>query len=291
MKREVVQNFLNLPGITGLALMDGRSRPYFCGVDRSLNFQQKEVLAQGIQQVIDTTPADFDFFEFQFSGHRVYIYKLHHGLILLVLTLDTLSHPAYAEVIEHLKAELQQDVTNTIATFRLLAGSTTLSGQNYWKQEAGSPFQSNLSPAHGVVQPPASSPPEQVSFSGNSLPHQASPISAASSSVNLKDVLGAINHLSQYATQYLGTIVVANYWKTSRPKVDWLTQFQIDRAAQLSLSDGTALSTPLTTEQHQWLRDWVAAFIDRCTKVIRDFPKSLRNAGLDDQQKALILCD
>jgi hypothetical protein len=290
MKREVVQNFLNLPGITGLALMDGRSRPYFCGVDRSLNFQQKEVLAQGIQQVIDTTPADFDFFEFQFSGRRVYIYKLNHGLILLVLTLDTLSLPTYAQVVENLKAELQQDVTNTIATFRLLAGNTTLSGQNYWKQEAGSPSP-NLSPTQGVTQPPAPSPPEQMSFSGTGIQNQPSPISAVSSSANLKDVLMAMNQLSQYATQYLGAIVVANYWKTSRPKVDWLTQFQIDRAAQLSLSDGAALSAPLTTEQHQWLRDWVADFVDRCTRVIRDFPKSLRNAGLDDQQKALILCD
>jgi hypothetical protein len=44
MKREVVQDFLNLPGITGVALIDGRSRPYFHGVEQSLNFQQREAL-------------------------------------------------------------------------------------------------------------------------------------------------------------------------------------------------------------------------------------------------------
>ncbi|HEY9816238.1 MAG TPA: hypothetical protein V6D20_10635, partial [Candidatus Obscuribacterales bacterium] len=88
MQREVVQDFLNLPGIEGVALVDGRSRPYFCGVDQTLNFQQKEALAQGIQQVVETTPPDFEFFEFQFTGHQVYIYKLDHGVILLVLTSD-----------------------------------------------------------------------------------------------------------------------------------------------------------------------------------------------------------
>lgn len=55
MKQEVVQNFLDLPGIMGVALMDGRSRPFFCGIDQFLNFQQKEALAQGIRQVIETT--------------------------------------------------------------------------------------------------------------------------------------------------------------------------------------------------------------------------------------------
>jgi hypothetical protein len=311
MKREVVQDFLNLPGITGLALMDGRSRPYFCGVDRSLNFQQKEALAQGIQQVIDTTPANFDFFEFQFSGHQVYIYKLRHGIILLVLTIETLSHTAYAEVVERLKAELQQDVTNTIATFRLLAGSTTLSGQNYWKQDrdsksyANSPPQST-SPTELI---PKSSPSNLATPSANGIqtpshstqipsqpPPPATPAPPASAppreppapSTTLKEVVAAMNHLSQYATQYLGPMVVANYWKASRPKVDWLVSFNVERSAQISTPD---ISAPLTAEQHQWLRDWVAAFIDRCAKVIRDFPKSVRNAALNEQQKSLLLTD
>ncbi|HEY9884968.1 MAG TPA: hypothetical protein V6C98_15290, partial [Thermosynechococcaceae cyanobacterium] len=67
MKREVIQDFLNLPGIAGVALMDGRSRPYFCGIDQALNFQQKEALAQGILQVVETIPDSFDVFEFQFA--------------------------------------------------------------------------------------------------------------------------------------------------------------------------------------------------------------------------------
>ncbi|NJL86600.1 MAG: hypothetical protein HC886_12455 [Leptolyngbyaceae cyanobacterium SM1_1_3] len=66
MKRQVVQDFLNLPGIVGVALMDGRSRPYFCGVEQILNFQQREAIAQGIQQVVETTPVDLQSFSFQF---------------------------------------------------------------------------------------------------------------------------------------------------------------------------------------------------------------------------------
>jgi len=91
MNQEVIQSFLNLQGIAGIALIDGRSRPYFCGIDQALNFQQKEALAQGILQVIETIPEGFDSFEFQFTGHDVYIYKLKHGIVLLVLTNHSLS--------------------------------------------------------------------------------------------------------------------------------------------------------------------------------------------------------
>ncbi|NJO41644.1 MAG: hypothetical protein HC769_14875 [Cyanobacteria bacterium CRU_2_1] len=308
MKREVVQDFLNLPGIAGLALMDGRSRPYFCGVDRSLNFQQKEALAQGIQQVIDTTPSDFEFFEFQFSGHQVYIYKLECGIILLVLTAANLALPTYVETVERLKSELQRDVINAIATFRLLAGNTTLSGQNYWKPgiETGStasiPSQSGI-PNHPLTtEHPNSSngsshPPSQTqpTPSASPVPRATSPSPEIPSPkpdhlATSKEVLVAINHLSQFTTQYLGPTVVTNYWKTTRPDVEWLSQFQVERTAQLSLPETVAL-LPLSDEQHQWVQAWVAAFIDRCAKVIRDYPKTVRQTALNDRQKFLLLAE
>lgn len=329
MKREVVQDFLNLPGIAGLALIDGRSRPYFCGIDRSLNFQQKEALAQGIQQVIDTTPSGFEFFEFQFSGHQVYIYRLEHGIILLVLALDSLVVPNYVDAVEQLKIELQNDVANAIATFRLLAGSTTLSGQNYWRQGAGttpdptastsnsptsnSPTSastaSSRTPTSGAqstsihtnngfqrpglrAMPTAGLPVAQPTSSPSAGPLPASSQGGFSSTsgepATMREVLAAMNYLSKYATQYLGPMVVANYWKTSRPNADWLNQFQVERSAQINCVE---TSSTLSAEQHQWVREWVVAFIERCSKVIRDFPKSVRHTALDDRQKFLLLPD
>ncbi len=143
MKREVIQDFLNLPGIAGVALMDGRSRPYFCGVDQTLNFQQKEALAQGILRVVETIPAGFETFEFQFTGHQVHIYKLEHGIILLVLTRTDLVYADYVKTIKNLKAVLKEDITNAIATFRLIAGNMTLSGVTYRKPITSTTSSSN----------------------------------------------------------------------------------------------------------------------------------------------------
>ena len=68
MEQQAILNFLNLPGIVGLGLIDDYSRPYFAGIGQSLNFQQKEALTQGIQQVISTTSADFESLDFKFSA-------------------------------------------------------------------------------------------------------------------------------------------------------------------------------------------------------------------------------
>ncbi|MBC6420143.1 MAG: hypothetical protein GDA43_00480 [Hormoscilla sp. SP5CHS1] len=136
MSPELVEDFLNLPGIAGVALMDRRSRPYFYGVDSTLNFQQKEALAQGIRQLCETTPDSFESFEFQFAAHQVYIYKLASGMILLVLTSSDLVYSDYLPDLQRLKAALIADLSTGVATFRLLAGNISLSGQEYWKPAA-----------------------------------------------------------------------------------------------------------------------------------------------------------
>lgn len=285
MKREVVQDFLNLPGIAGVALMDGRSRPYFCGVDQTLNFQQKEALAQGIRQVVDTTPAGFESFEFQFTGHQVYIYKLDQGIILLVLTRDGLVYRDYLQAIAKLKTALQEDVSTAIATFRLLAGNISLTGQNYWKQRSDSPSDIPLSPSviptnfSNGTKPPA---PE---------PSSPEPTENANNTILLKEFLIALNHLSQFTTQYLGTAVIVNYWKASQPAAAWAGHFQIDRTGQISFvgPDSQRLSQPTSPEEFQWLREWVKAFIERCSRVIRDFPALIEQTGLTDSERQLLL--
>lgn len=306
MKREVVQEFLNQPGVAGIALMDGRSRPYFFGVDQTLNFQQKEALAQGIQQVVQTTPPGFEYFEFQFSGHRVYIYKFDHGMILLVLATGELVMTAYSPLIHQLQAELKRDPTNAIATFRLLAGNLSLSNQNYWQPTTPtiptapwqSPPSSPIQPEF-IPDPPVSSPPvSSESIAPDPVLSPPVPESAAGASAlppdapapTLKELLAAVNQISQFTTHYLGPTVVANYWRSSRPAMEWLSNFEVDRSAQITYAGGspTALLQPLSNEQQQGFQDWISAFIQRCSRVMRDFSTLLDQGVLDDRQKAFL---
>lgn len=202
MKREVVQDFLNLPGIAGVALIDGRSRPFFCGLDQTLSAAQKDTLAQGVQQVMATTLVSFDRFEFQFVRYQVHLHKLE-GLVLLILGSANFDVIAYQQQIKQIKIELQADLANAIATFRLMSGTITLSKQDYWTQ-------SSL-PAEQASKPPDHNPQE---------------------------IVNALNQLSQFATRYLGATISSNYWKATRPAE--IIDFEIDRAACLRFT-GTSL--------------------------------------------------
>ncbi len=304
--------------------MDGRSRPYFCGVDQTLNFQQKEALAQGILQVVETIPEGFESFEFQFTGHQVYIYKLDHGIILLVLTRDDLVYSDYLRTVKKLQAALQEDIANAIATFRLIAGNITLSGLNYRKNNSaqasvarpdsgvttisGRFSSNNQSKRWGVDTTKndlgsASSkrdslPPELTPRVPSDLEPKLSPcppentllpLSEPEDTVTLKELLTALNDLSRFTTQYLGTAVIVNYWKSTRPDVDWLSSFQVDRSAQISYAGSQKMTQPASTQEQQWLKEWVKVFIKRCSQVIRDFPAIVDQKGLSKRQKNLLI--
>ncbi|MCY7272591.1 MAG: hypothetical protein LH702_02295 [Phormidesmis sp. CAN_BIN44] len=247
MKQEGIRDFLNLPGIVGVALMDGQSQPFFADIDRAFNLQQKEALSQGVLQVIETIPEGFESFEFQFSAYQVYIYKLVFGRVLLVLARQTLDYSDYLQKIEFVQEAIRADFEGAIATLRTLTVS----------QHPSKPIEK---------------PQPQ------------------SSSATLQDVLAALNHLSRFTAQYLGIPVIVNYLKSTRPDQEWLQQFQIDRAAHISFSSTESdMTQPLSDEQQQWIRDWMAAFIRRCSQAVRDFATIVEQKALNPQQKALLL--
>lgn len=256
MKRQVVQNFLNFPGIAGIALMDGRSRPFFSGIETALDSQQRNALAQGIQQVIDTTPPDFDTFCFCFSGRQALVHKLKQGVTLLVLAGEQLSLEDYGIVLSQLKIALEEDLTSAVATFRLIASTIT----------------SNSSTA------------------SEALPGLASDSPSENEAVLYGETIAALNQLSDFTAQYLGRMMVVNTWKSSRPQTDGLNQIQLDRSAYFLLEDASlTTSTGLTKEQHQLIKAWVQSFISRGGKIIRDFPDLVANQALNDKQRRLLL--
>lgn len=292
MKQEVIQDFLNLPGIAGLALIDKRSRPYFCGIDHALNYQQKEALAQGILQVVDTIPEGFESFKFQFADYQVHIHKLDPGMILLVLTKSGLVYSEYKQTIKTLTIALRENMVDAIATFRVLTGSATLPGLN--RPQSNTTTQNRTS---AQVSQPASRRFSSVSTEIEPLlpdrdrPDGIQPSTASPPNITLNDLLTALNTLSQVTAQYLGTHVVVNYWKSTRPSYEWLNQFQIERAGQFSLIHTPSQSSQnlVSPQELLWIQEWVAAFITRCSQVIRDFPSLINKKVLTNEQKALLL--
>jgi hypothetical protein len=353
MSREVIQDFLNLAGVVGIALTNRRMRPYFYGLDSILD-RTKQALGQGVLQVVENIPEGFESFEFHFVGHTVFIYKLTHGLVLLVLTDRELDLKIYRHGITKIKYLIETDTYNTVAYFKLLLGSVTQHSMpsNNWntpnatanniepKPAASQPPQpttvtasannanvtatntssrntvSNKASAATTVTPTSSSQSRnptstQVSNQNdnqtgsqkavsrdnrsdrdNNIATATNPNKQVSSKTvaneyKLDELLTALNKLSIFTTQYLGKVVVTNYWKSTRPDSPWLSEFEIDRSGNISHPKQSAITC--TTDQHSQMKLWVSAYIKRCKQVIRNFDQMLNQDCLDERQKSLLL--
>ncbi|NMF60596.1 hypothetical protein [Pseudanabaena yagii] len=354
MSREVIQDFLNLAGVVGIALTNRRMRPYFYGLDSVLD-RTKQALGQGVLQVVENVPEGFESFEFHFTGHVVFIYKLTHGLVLLVLTDSALELVDYRRGITKIKYLIETDTYNTVAYFKLLLGSVTQHSLPNTDWDANSAKATapvtDQSKNRSFTNPIANPQPEKfANLSSNSAPNprnssrqQTNTISNSTSSTNaqaqanvikpsitkpqtpptpsvslpnnatatnnhtkatdnhtkqvsaktdtqeykLDELLSALNKLSHFTTQYLGKVVVTNYWKSSRPESTWLKEFEVDRNGQISHPKQNAIAC--TPEQIAQIQEWVQAYIKRCKQVIRNFDQMLEQDCLDSRQKAILL--
>jgi hypothetical protein len=275
MHRQMIQSFLNLPGILGLVLMDGRSRPYFCGIEDGLNYQQREALTQGIQQVVNTTPADFDSFAFRFSQNDAYIYKLVGNAILLVLTAPNIKTDKYREHVAALRDAFQDDPHNIVSNFRMMAGGATLGGQQYW-------------PTNGTATAEAIAAPPPLSSSPTPPPAPAP--TPAPAAITWGEILPTLNALSDGTGHYLGKIVVANTWKSTRSAAPQLEALQVDRSGHFTLAEATEIvpASPLSPQDQTALQAWVNAFIDRCSRIIRDYRATVLTTALTDEQRQML---
>ncbi len=356
MSREVIQDFLNLAGVVGIALTNRRMRPYFYGLDAVLD-RTKQALGQGVLQVVENVPEGFESFEFHFAGHVVFIYKLTHGLVLLVLTDHDLKSVDYHRGITKIKYLIETDTYNTVAYFKLLLGSVTQHSlpSSTWNANAPaattqrigqdlSTTDSLANPKSEAIAAPASANPVSAKLEAKRQPNNSNQVSSQSKSniasnasiqtqpninnaqtpprsastsaptaraiatnkpiettdtsnksvsaktdaqeYKLDELLIALNKLSNFTTQYLGKVVVTNYWKSSRPDSSWLAEFEIDRSGQISHPK----QAPITCnpQQLQQIQSWAAAYVKRCKQVIRNFDQMLDQDCLDSRQKQIL---
>ncbi|MBW4577291.1 MAG: hypothetical protein KME08_18625 [Aphanothece sp. CMT-3BRIN-NPC111] len=257
MNQEIIQKFLTLPGVLGVALVHGQASPYLYIKEQTLDWQQKQTISSHILQFIAKATEEVEFSEFQVMGYYAYIYKLASNLKFIVLNhTDSVAIKFLAA--KQLKAALQEDIEKTITTFELLT--------------------KNISPPRAVSTAEA----RQASTSGYRSGNTTLEVK-----VTIGELVNALNHLSKFSSNYMGTKLVVNYWQLSRPKFEWLDNFTINRSGELAFNGG--MTEFVTGLQHQWVKNWTAAFIRQCSKIMQDLPSMIEEKGLDEEKKRLLL--
>lgn len=271
MKKHVIENFLKLPGILGLALMDGPSCAYFYGIEQFLDLQQRDIITRGIQQIISTTPVNLQAFDFRFSHESVHVYKLSENNTLLVLTGEKLDTQAYQSAIMPLQEALQTDLDSTVASLQGLVESLGLDTKPSYTKEQPSAA-GTTSPAVDAPSAPLQSPfPPQTVY-------------------QWEDGIGALNSLTDATAKYLGQTIAANTWRTTRPDGPGLESLQFDREGHFSyaLGGATKRDRTISPEDHEILLQWVQNFIKRCSLIIRNYPEMVLQQSLNHQQRAIL---
>lgn len=255
MNQQIIQDFWNLPGVLGVALIQEEEKPYFYVKERIVDWE-KQALIKMISPNIAKTSKRIDFFEFQVMGYHAYAYKLNSNLTLVVLTPSEMVAVKLMAA-NNLKIALLEDFETAIVTLELLP-------KNNQRNQVVS------------IAKTAKLEAEKASFN--------TPLEIKATT---EELLNALNHLSKFTSNYIGSKLTANYWQSTRPNFKWLENFQINHSAKIAFSGD--LAEPASAVQHLWVKEWTAAFIKRCSQIVQDLPTMIEQKGLDEQQKRLLL--
>lgn len=254
MNQQIIRDFWDLPGVLGVTLIQEEEEPYFYVKKRMANWE-KQALIKMISPIIVKSSKRIDFFEFPVMGYHAYAYRLNPNLTLVVLSpseIVTVKLMAGAQ----LRVALQENFETAIITFELLS-------KEIQKTKA--------------VSTAKSTKPEASENSNTCLEVK----------IPLEELLNALNHLSKFTSNYMGSKLTANYWQLTRPNFKWLENFQINHSAKIAFAG--AIVEPVSAVQHLWVKEWTAAFIKRCSQIVQDLPNMIEQKGLDEQQKRLLL--
>lgn len=255
MNQQIIQDFWNLPGVLGIALIHEEEEPYFY-VKKRIADWEKQALIKMISPSIAKASKRLDYFELQVMGYHAYAYRLNHNFTLVVLTPNEIAAVKLMAA-NQLKCALQEDLKTATTMFELLTKEIHKTKAVLTTKTARTDATKNSYNACLEVK------------------------------ISIEELLNALNHLSKFTSNYMGSKLTANYWQLTRPNCKWLENFQINHSAKIAFAG--AIVEPVSAVQHLWVKEWTAAFIKRCSQIVQDLPNMIEQKGLDEQQKRLLL--
>ncbi|URR36515.1 hypothetical protein NBE99_05095 [Thermosynechococcus sp. HN-54] len=101
--------------------------------------------------------------------------------------------------------------------------------------------------------------------------------------LTLAEVLEHFNKIGEIAQKYLGKMIVANYWRGTRPYSSWFADFSVTNEGRVVCqSYQSTRDVYLSKEQLEHLQNWLTAFIRQCQRVLPQFTKQLQKAGIPE---------
>lgn len=260
---EIIRDFLTVPGIAGIALIDGYPTPRLYSADPNLEIHQPKVFLANVTQILRTLNPQIKQLDYFFGTYRLYIRRMGLGFTVAVLTHRDVKWRNSSEDLRPFCQAVQSHLKASIVLLEDWA-----SARNNNPLDGSSQKKPDLDAV--ATELPAPSPP-RLPVATPTLPL-------------LQDYLNASNHLSTIAAQYLGSTIIGTQVKRSRPQGEILSMITIAAKGQLI----SEVDRVLSPEELQALRQWTQDFRGQCSKIIRDFDTIAQAAGLTKEEVALL---
>jgi hypothetical protein len=254
---EIIHDFLTVPGIAGIALIDGSTIPRLYAADPQLQIHQPKTFLANVTPILRSLAPEVQQLEFFFGTYRLYVCRLGYGFTVAVLTHCTIQWRNNSQDLRNFCQTVQAHLKISIPLLETWASARNNPRQEPVPRPLSAVLPSTVLPSPAVIPP--------------------------SPSIKLQDYLNAFNHLTTIAARTLGSTIITSQIKRSRPP-ELQISIDINPKGQLQ----TPTDSPLTPSDLQQLRQWTQNFRGQCSKIIRDFDTTAQQAGLTSEEAALL---
>ncbi|MBL1210835.1 pentapeptide repeat-containing protein [Geminocystis sp. GBBB08] len=96
--------------------------------------------------------------------------------------------------------------------------------------------------------------------------------------VTIASIITNFETIANIVSRYLGGTITAKNFEESRPDVEWLQQFSMDKNGKINFT-GT-ITHQATMMQLKWFEKWTNAFIKKSSLIIQDLPNIIEEKKL-----------
>ncbi len=96
--------------------------------------------------------------------------------------------------------------------------------------------------------------------------------------ISVADIISDFESIAAIVSNYLGMSITAKNFEDTRPEVEWLNGFTIDKKGKIGFSG--SIHQKLTMIQLRWIEKWSNAFVKKGSMIIQDLPEILREKNI-----------
>lgn len=101
---------------------------------------------------------------------------------------------------------------------------------------------------------------------------------SAGKKITIAQVVTNFESMASITSCYLGGTITAKNFEESRPDIEWLQQFSMDKKGKITFTGN--LNHQATMIQLKWLEKWTNAFVKKCSLIIQDLPNIIEEKHL-----------